>query len=625
MKEAYYNVIDNESIKNLQDSFCAATGVYAYCVDSVGMQMTELSGTQEDRKRLEEVISKERIGELVESLSRSTLEEQTVEDTQAEAVKCAAVCIRSDGKSVITWVVYAVLEECGAQEAQAYAQQFQHRISERQFLRALDLIREVSGHILQSRILARNAEAESRRTKFSKEETENVLKRMAATTEIVQLLDSDEPVEEIMHSILLVVGNLLNLEEAYLCGVESDTSPRMDVIAQWNHEGVVSRFDQTRNQSRPAYLLGKKPLVLSKGNSKGEYRRDMEKDGIAALCVLPIVLRDRIGMYACFEVRRQGYSWELEDIKFLNDSVKVLQSILTKRIQKNSLAGSYAALEEVLDNVGSAIYVRDIESGKILFTNGNFQEMLPAEPESDYLKEVFEKQIPDESDAGSLEICEEEKCAWYDLNYKKIPWVDGRTVRVCSIYDVTEKKMYQQKIERQAYTDFLTGLYNRLCCERDLARYVDEAGKDGTQGAVLYMDLDDFKKINDSLGHQYGDVLLKSIAQEMQGVEGIRNTCYRLGGDEFVVLIPPQEYERLDQIVEGVRTVFCKPWFLKDAEYRCTMSMGIAHFPADGEDVQELIKKADTAMYEAKNAGKDQVAVHGKQQRKTKNTRTQKK
>ena len=89
---------------------------------------------------------------------------------------------------------------------------------------------------------------------------------------------------------------------------------------------------------------------------------------------------------------------------------------------------------------------------------------------------------------------------------------------MCTIYDVTDKKLYQQKIERQANNDFLTGLYNRMRCEQDLERYIRQTKEFGGEGALLYIDLDDFKHINDGLGHQYGDVLLKNISGSLQRI-----------------------------------------------------------------------------------------------------------
>ncbi|MBQ9136997.1 MAG: bifunctional diguanylate cyclase/phosphodiesterase, partial [Lachnospiraceae bacterium] len=187
---------------------------------------------------------------------------------------------------------------------------------------------------------------------------------------------------------------------------------------------------------------------------------------------------------------------------------------------------------------------------------------------------------------------------------------DGNKAALYSLYDITDKKTYQKKIEQQAYTDFLTGLYNRMCCERDLAWYVDDARKRKVKGGLLYIDLDDFKHINDGLGHQYGDILLKEISNALSKIEGIRTTCYRMGGDEFVIVIPPESYEESERILTQIKETFAQPWYLKDSDYYCTMSMGIVTFPDDGDRVQDLIKKADIAMYEAKKTGKNRVAKY---------------
>ena len=605
-----HTALDRNKLQDIQDTFCAAVGIYAFGVDKNGMDMTRVSGDERDRAVLEEQIPKEKMLSLFRRISESGLEDQAIEDTEIDALKYAAVCIKEDGKTILTWLVYGVLSDAESEEGQEFARSFRYHIAEKRFSLALDLIRETSMHLISNKFIAQSAQAESLRNRYFKEELERVLKKNAVTADIVQMLDSDEPIEEIMLDILTMTGRFLQMDNAYLCAVDGVGEGRMDVLVEWCGDGALSDFDQTKDQHRPSFLYGEKPLVLSTSSGGEAYEADLDRAGIKALAVLPIILRDRIGMYACFEVKRREHNWDLEEIKFLNDSVKVLQSILTKRIQKNSLAGSYAALEEVLNNVGSSIYVRDKQSGGILFANRSLKSDFLDEIEQNKLADIFESRIIPGSEEGNVEIFMEEKSTWYDFFYKNIIWVDGREVLMCVVHDVTEKKMYQKKIERQAYTDFLTGLFNRLCCERDLGKYVDMAKKTGTEGAVLYMDLDDFKNINDSLGHQYGDLLLKSIAHGMRNVQGIQSSCYRMGGDEFVIIVPPEQYGMLERIVEDIKTVFNRPWFLKDADYYCTMSMGIVHFPTEGEGVEELIKKADIAMYEAKKAGKNRVAVY---------------
>ena len=262
----------------------------------------------------------------------------------------------------------------------------------------------------------------------------------------------------------------------------------------------------------------------------------------------------------------------------------------------------------ILDNVGCAIYVTDKNTGNRLFANRKLQNTFAKELRENKFAGLLQRGVSSGNDSGLYEIYHLERERWYDLIFKEISWVDGREAVIYSLYDITDKKLYQRKIEQQAYTDFLTGLYNRMCCERDLARQIDQAKKMNEVGALCYLDLDDFKHINDGLGHQYGDVLLKAISHSLQRIEGIQNNCYRMGGDEFVIVIPPEQYRRFDRIEEDIRQIFAKPWFLKDTDYYCTMSMGIVTFPEYGDSVADLIKKADIAMYEAKKGGKNRVA-----------------
>ncbi|MBR2073104.1 MAG: GGDEF domain-containing protein, partial [Alistipes sp.] len=140
--------------------------------------------------------------------------------------------------------------------------------------------------------------------------------------------------------------------------------------------------------------------------------------------------------------------------------------------------------------------------------------------------------------------------------------------------------------------------------------YIRDAEMSGSKGILLYLDLDDFKNINDGLGHQYGDMLLKTISQTLKGIEGIEKACYRVGGDEFIIIISPAIYSSFHSIVGKIMEIFSKPWYLKEGDYYCTMSMGIVCFPDDGRSFHELMKKADIAMYEAKKRGKNRVAQY---------------
>ena len=237
-----------------------------------------------------------------------------------------------------------------------------------------------------------------------------------------------------------------------------------------------------------------------------------------------------------------------------------------------------------------------------------FKQVFAAEIKEHQIDAFLELAKPTGIKEGYYEIYHQKKDRWYDMYHVLIRWIDMSQVDLYALYDITDKKVYQKKIEQQAYTDFLTGLYNRMCCERDLARFIDLAKQNRQRGALLYLDLDDFKHINDGLGHQYGDILLQSISHGFVQIKGIEDTCYRMGGDEFVIIVPPKSFHLLDEIVSDIRKMFSRPWMLKDAEYYCTMSMGTCVYPEDGDNVADLIKKADIAMYEAKTTGKNRVA-----------------
>jgi diguanylate cyclase (GGDEF)-like protein len=604
------NLIDEKTLKRWQDKFCSATNVYAYCIDSDGQPITEISGRDTDIEQIKRAVSEEALRSIFKRVTEGGLEEQAVENTAVSNLRLAAVSIMLEGKVVSVWIVFGIItdeEEGGGNDP---FHDFEYEVTEREFYYALDLLRDTTYSLLKIRFSMLDAEAETRRSRYSEHEMSASLKRGEAIADVVQLLESDDTIEAIMADVLRILGTYLDISTAVLCRVHKG-GELMDIAAEWCNKGVVSNFDKTKDLPCGGVLKTDKVLVISSGSVWDAGEQDkMKFFRVKALIVIPIVIGGAISLYACFGEHAKERQWRVEEVKFLNDAVKILQGIITKRIQKNSLAGSYASLEMILDNVGSSIYVRDMQTGEVLFANRGLRNNFSKEIKNQTLDLLFEKDLIKGNRRGKQEIYQEERERWYDLYYTHITWVDGRPVTLFAIYDITEKKVYQKKIEQQAYTDFLTGLYNRLCCERDLARHIDEAKKDGSKGALLYLDLDDFKHINDGLGHQYGDVLLKAISHSLQRVEEIENSCYRVGGDEFIIIIPPKSRSKFDQIISDIKQIFVKPWFLKDADYYCTMSMGIVDFPDEGESVHELIKKADIAMYEAKKLGKNRVAMY---------------
>jgi len=174
--------------------------------------------------------------------------------------------------------------------------------------------------------------------------------------------------------------------------------------------------------------------------------------------------------------------------------------------------------------------------------------------------------------------------------------------------DITERKRAQERVHFQAHHDALTGLPNRRLLIDRLQQAITQADRGGHQLWVVFVDLDRFKRINDSLGHKAGDAVLQNVAQRMQTLLRPNDTIARLGGDEFVLVLADQPAGSLSlrlvqQTMEAVRA----PYASGGNAVRMSCSAGIASYPDDGDDAEQLVDRADIAMYRAKEAGRDSV------------------
>ena len=188
------------------------------------------------------------------------------------------------------------------------------------------------------------------------------------------------------------------------------------------------------------------------------------------------------------------------------------------------------------------------------------------------------------------------------------------------VRDISERKRTEEQIRRLAYCDSLTGIPNRQAFLETLERELHRSKVGNKKFAVLFMDLDAFKRINDTLGHNVGDHLLKIVSERLR--ETIRpsdlvsrgdqsHNLARLGGDEFTILIPDLErVEHALNVAHRVKEAMRRPFLIEGHEIFVTASIGISLFPEDGSDCDSLLKYADTAMYHAKNCGKNNAKLY---------------
>jgi diguanylate cyclase (GGDEF)-like protein/PAS domain S-box-containing protein len=225
--------------------------------------------------------------------------------------------------------------------------------------------------------------------------------------------------------------------------------------------------------------------------------------------------------------------------------------------------------------------------------------------------------------AGELSSVQEEtrlldaagEIVWIALSTSVIRDGEGRALyRLAQMQDITERKRFERQLQHLADHDPVTALFNRRRFEEELGRELAAAQRYGTGGAVLALDLDNFKYVNDTLGHSAGDVLIASVAEILGGRLRRSDIVARLGGDEFAVVLPHADEAEAVRVAGDLLEAIRGDAVVTTAKgsRRATASIGIALFPerADHRDGEELLIEADIAMYDAKEAGRDRACVY---------------
>lgn len=202
----------------------------------------------------------------------------------------------------------------------------------------------------------------------------------------------------------------------------------------------------------------------------------------------------------------------------------------------------------------------------------------------------------------------------FDECFKKRRW-RRETIRFMEsvsrlVAPVIFRQRNEELIQSMALTDQLTGLYNRHHLETCLTQAIARARESGQSGYLIFIDMDDFKIINDAYGHDYGDAILKDLAAFLRSHFGDSDHIFRFGGDEFVILLEPEKAKDIYDVMGGLLQRAQLPWNVLERTFYCTLSVGVVRFPEGREDSQEIIKNADIAMYQAKKMGKNNYVFY---------------
>ena len=322
-----------------------------------------------------------------------------------------------------------------------------------------------------------------------------------------------------------------------------------------------------------------------------------------------------------------------EQVRFAHTSREDELGILSRNITalwhkrkrvEGQLAKSEAYFKAVLHQSSECMLLADLQ-GQILDCNSETCRLLGYDAEA--LKQLTIDQVdaeqtpqwltkwatesPDAAKTFETEYMRSDQQCFPVEVRGNIIMLEGEAHFLASFRDITQRKKDQEQVQFLAYYDALTSLPNRRLLNENLEKALEEAQRQGHVGALLFIDLDRFKAINDSMGHHTGDALLVEVAKRITTELKEQDTVARIGGDEFVILLPQlgSNIEEAEQ--KGARlasillNMLSQAFYLNQAELFISASIGISLFPAEQQDDLPILQQADTAMYEAKDNGRN--------------------
>jgi diguanylate cyclase (GGDEF)-like protein/PAS domain S-box-containing protein len=247
--------------------------------------------------------------------------------------------------------------------------------------------------------------------------------------------------------------------------------------------------------------------------------------------------------------------------------------------------------------------------GQLIYDLGNKQWDIPQ------LRELLETILPQKASFDNYEV--EHDFATIGrrimlLNARQIERGMGKArIILLAIEDITTRKEMEQEIKRLAYHDPLTSLPNRMLLTDRLNMAKILSDRNRKKVALMMLDLDKFKEINDTLGHHIGDLLLQVVAEKLTGILRREDTVARFGGDEFVLVLPEQkDVQTVLKVARKIIDAFRNAVVIEGHALIITSSIGISIYPDHGENIDTILKNADSAMYRAKQAGRNQYRLY---------------
>lgn len=451
----------------------------------------------------------------------------------------------------------------------------------------------------------------------------------------LRLLGTDD-LDDVIQQALEGLGRGTGVDRVYL--FETHIAPDSGHLLgyqryEWAAEGIAPEidnpalqgldFDEVLPRHRACLEAGESVRLMVRTAPDNVERRLMDSQGILSLLTVPVLLRGGLWGFLGFDSVRVERAWSDDDERILRIVAASLGAAIDRRRNEAEARQARAVFEATRD----AIIVTDPD-GLMIAVNpsvarltGYALDELLGQP-----SRMLDTEREDEAFYDTVWTALRHEGHWHGENWirrkdgDEYPqWLSisavtdghGRATHYVAVgTDISRLKRTEAQLQFLAEHDVLTELPNRRQAAQQLEHAIARARARGGRAAVLFVDLDRFKSINDSLGHAVGDIVLKEVATRMRDRLRGEDTLARLGGDEFVVVLSTlSEPEEANLVARGLLQRLREPVQAGEREIFVGASIGISHYPDHGDSAEELLRFADVAMYEAKLAGRDQIHV----------------
>jgi EAL and modified HD-GYP domain-containing signal transduction protein len=310
--------------------------------------------------------------------------------------------------------------------------------------------------------------------------------------------------------------------------------------------------------------------------------------------------------------------------EIIEKAYRVKDKALQKLSRKSDFKSILGDISGILDPHDMEIIVVRGKNCDVVFTNARAEERLYLEEGSVFTcRAVFSKHFPKLCNncpyGGKTEVpdgipfeLDDTDGRSFTVRRNTINWADGKPATIFMMRDITPQLEANERLYALAYIDQLTGVPNRQKLRETFAELEPRITGEEISGIIALFDLDHFKTVNDTYGHNTGDVVLRRLTEHLGESHYFADNLYRLGGDEFVLLMtnPVERYEsheQMQQYYEDILSTALRAYTLPNIDVKCTLSIGVAFFPKHGNNLSEILRKADIALYQAKAAGRNQI------------------